>query len=89
MSGYNTWVKLHLKFKVDADEEAVRNVIRQAEVAGAEAVRPLFTGAKQALLRRIYTVDVSSPAIATKLASLLRTLDAVEHVEGEVKRSLR
>jgi hypothetical protein len=82
-------VKLHLKFKTDADDEAIRQVIRKAEAAGADAVRPLFPGTKQVLLSRIYSIDVSSPADAKKLMSLLRTLDSVEHIEGEVKRSLR
>ena len=82
-------VKLHLKFKADADDDAIKSVIRQAKAAGADAVRPLFAGAKQALLSRIYTVDVGNPAAAKKLMSVLGKLNDVEHVEGEVKRALR
>lgn len=82
-------MKLHLKFKAEAGDDAIKKVIRQAEAAGADAVRPLFAGAKQALLSRIYTVDVGTPAKAKKLMSLLGKLDDVEHVEGEIKRSMR
>lgn len=82
-------MKLHLKFKPDADDEAIREVILQAEAAGASAVTPMFPGSTNPLLGRIYSVEVPDADKAKRLMADLGKASAVDYVEGEMRRSLR
>jgi hypothetical protein len=79
-------VKLQLKFKESASDDARKMVLGKLSSRGVRKVEPLFPDSHDGYLKSLYTVDAGEDR--DKLLELLQAEDAVEVAEPEARRRL-